>query len=136
MSETGSFVMVVEDDATLRWLLAEALRFEGFEVLIAANGIEALQLYRENSDRVWLVVADIAMPEMDGMTIATEMRKIDDHVFFIFMSGYDSEWIDRIGTKMADIPNSSFFRKPFTFREMTNRIRMLERHHKRAENET
>ena len=128
--------MVVEDDAAFRWLLGEALRYEGFEVLIAANGIEALQLYRENSDNVWLVVADIVMPEMDGLTTATEMRKIDDNVFFIFMSGYDSEWIDRIGIKMEDIPNSGFFRKPFAFREMTSRIRTLERYYTGGENET
>ena len=132
----GSFVMVVEDDAAFRWLLGEALRYEGFEVLIAANGIEALQLYRENSDNVWLVVADIVMPEMDGLTAATEMRKIDDNVFFIFMSGYDSEWIDRIGIKMEDIPNSGFFRKPFAFRELTSRIRTLERYYTGGENET
>jgi DNA-binding response OmpR family regulator len=135
-AEARSFVMVVEDDATFRWLLGEALRYEGFEVLTAANGIEALQMYRENSDNVWLVVADIVMPEMDGLTAATEMRKIDDNVFFIFMSGYDSGRINGIGMKMEDIPNSEFFRKPFAFREMTSRIRMLERHNNRAENET
>lgn len=135
-AKAGSFVMVIEDDATFRWLLGEALRYEGFEVLTAANGIEALQFYRENSDNVWLVVADIVMPGMDGLTTATEMRKIDDNVFFIFMSGYDPERIKGIGIRMEDIPNSGFFRKPFAFREMTSRIRTIERHCKRAENET
>jgi DNA-binding response OmpR family regulator len=125
-SEPGSFVMVVEDDAALRWMLGQALAKDGFEVLSAENGLEALQLYRENTGKIWLVLADVFMPEMDGLTAAIEMRKIDDDVCFIFMSGYDSERIDRIGIKMGDVPRSEFFRKPFAFRDMTNKIKALE----------
>jgi two-component system, cell cycle sensor histidine kinase and response regulator CckA len=123
----GSCVMIVEDDASLRWMLSQALSKDGFEVLTAESGIEALRLYRENTDKVWLVVADIMMPEMDGLTAATEMRKIDDNVWFIFMSGYDAERIDRIGIKMEDIPRAEFFRKPFAFRDLTSRIKALDR---------
>lgn len=134
--QARSFVMIVEDDAAFRWLLSEALSKEGFEVLTAANGIEALQLYREHIGEVWLVAADVMMPEMDGLTAAREMRKIDDNVSFIFMSGYDSERIDRIGIKVEDIPRSDFLRKPFGLKDMTNRIRTLERHLKGAGNAT
>jgi two-component system cell cycle sensor histidine kinase/response regulator CckA len=133
-TEPGSFVMVVEDDTAFRWLLSEALSGEGFEVLTAANGREALQLYRENIGKVWLVVADVMMPEMDGLTAASEMRKIDDNVCFIFMSGYDTERIDEIGVKLEDIPRSNFLRKPFGLRDMTSRIRALEGHRKGAGN--
>jgi DNA-binding response OmpR family regulator len=126
-AEVGSFVMVAEDDGAFRWLLSETLRNAGFGVLTAEDGIEALRLFRENAGTVWLVIADIFMPGMDGLTAAIEMRKIDDKVFFIFMSGYDSERIDRIGIRMEDIPRSDFFRKPFAFRDMTSRIRTLQR---------
>lgn len=127
-ARTGQgFIMIAEDDRAFRWLLSETLRSAGFEVLTAEDGMEALQLFRENTGKVWLVIADIYMPGMDGLTAATEMRKIDDKVFFIFMSGYDSERIDRIGIRMEDIPRSDFFRKPFSFRDMTSRIRTLQR---------
>jgi hypothetical protein len=43
------------------------------------------------------------------------------------VSGYDSERINRIGIKVEDIPRSDFFRKPFAFRDMTSRIRRVER---------
>lgn len=119
--------MVVDDDTALRGMLSQVLSYNGFEVLSAANGIEALQLYRENTGKVWLVVADIMMPEMDGLTAATEMRKIDDNVYFIFMSGYDAGRIDEIGIKMEDIPRAEFFRKPFAFKDMVSRMRTLER---------
>jgi two-component system, cell cycle sensor histidine kinase and response regulator CckA len=109
-AECESFVMVVEDDAPLRSLLSQALAKEGFEVLTAPNGMEALQLYRKHAGTVWLVVTDVIMPEMDGLTAATEMRKIEDNVFFIFMSGYEAERIDRIGIKIEEFPVLISFR--------------------------
>jgi two-component system, cell cycle sensor histidine kinase and response regulator CckA len=133
-AEPRSVVIVVDDDAAFRWLLSEALTNGGFEVLTAADGMEALELYRKNAGRVWLVVADVIMPEMDGLTAATEMRKIDKNVSFIFMSGYDSERIDRIGIQMKDIPCSEFLRKPFAFKEMMRRMRTLERERKGPHN--
>ncbi len=122
---SGSKVIVVDDDETLRKLLSETLQEEGFEVLVAADGQEALELYRQSAGRVFLVVADIVMPKMDGLTAAIEMRKIDANVIFMFMSGCDSERIRAIGIDMEDIPNSCFFPKPFGFADMVSRIRML-----------
>ncbi len=121
----GSWVMVVEDDVVLRSLFSDALREKGLQVLPAANGLEALELYRENADKVWLVVTDVIMPGMDGLTAAVEMRKIDKNVFFLFMSGHDPQTIEKAGFNMEDIPNSDFYQKPFAFRDMISRIRML-----------
>ena len=125
--EPGSWVMVLvaEDDAAFRFLLSEALSEAGFEVLSATNGIEALELYRKNADKINLVVADVVMPGMDGLTAAVEMLKIDDNVFFLFMSGYELERIKEIGINMEDIPNSVFLRKPFAFKNMITMIRSL-----------
>jgi len=123
--KSGSRVIVVDDDETLRLLLQETLNEEGFEVLLAADGEEALKLYRESEGNVSVVVSDIVMPRMDGLTAALEMRKIDENVTFLFMSGCDSERIKAIGINIEDIPNSCFFPKPFGFEDMVSRIRML-----------
>ena len=123
--KSKSRIIVADDDETLRFLLSETLREEGFEVLLAADGLEALELYRGNANEVSLVVADVIMPKMDGLTAAIEMRKIDDNVIFLFMSGCDSERIRAIGINIEDIPNSGFFPKPFGFEDMVSRIRML-----------
>jgi CheY-like chemotaxis protein len=121
----GSWVIVAEDDVVLRSLFSEALREKGLQVLSAANGLEALELYRENADKIWLVVTDVIMPGMDGLTAAVEMRKIDKNVFFLFMSGHDLQVIEKTGFTMEDIPNSDFYQKPFAFRDMISRIQML-----------
>ena len=119
----GSRVIVADDDETLRTLLSETLREEGFEVLLAADGLEALELYQKNANTISLVIADIIMPKMDGLHAAIEMRKIDENVAFLFMSGCDPERIRAIGISIEDIPNSCFFPKPFGFEEMVNEIR-------------
>ena len=125
----GAWVIVAEDDEVLRSLFGEALREKGFQVLPAANGLEALELYRENADKVWLVVTDVMMPGMDGLSAAIEMRRIDDNVFFLFMSGYDPQRIGENGITIKNIPNSDFFLKPFTFSDVISRIRILSSPH-------
>jgi two-component system cell cycle sensor histidine kinase/response regulator CckA len=124
-----SWVIVAEDDTVLRALLAETLREAGFQILTAANGLEALKLYAENAGKVWLVVADLIMPEMDGLTAATEIRKIDENVCFLLMSGCDPETIGKIGIAIESIPGSDFLRKPFSFSDMLRRIWRLASHH-------
>jgi two-component system, cell cycle sensor histidine kinase and response regulator CckA len=123
----GSWIMVLvaEDDTAFRFLLSEALSEAGFEVLPAANGVEALELYRKNADKINLVVADVVMPGMDGLTAAIEMRKIDNNVFLLFMSGYEPERIKEIGINIQDIPHTAFLRKPFAFKDMISTIRSL-----------
>ena len=123
--EHCSGVIVAEDDTAFRFLLGEALREEGFEVLSAANGSEALELYRKNAEKVSLAILDVTMPDMDGLTAATEMRKVDDNVFFLFTSGYEREHLKERGINMEDIPNADFLFKPFTFKDMIDRMRRL-----------
>ncbi len=127
--KSGPWVIVAEDDIVLRSLLSETVREAGFQVLTAADGLEALKLYAENTDKVRLVVTDVLMPVMDGLNAAVEMRKIDDDVSFLLMSGLDSGQIEQIGIKIEDIPNSDFMKKPFEFSDMISRIKRLGANH-------
>ena len=120
----GSWVIIAEDDLVLQSLFSDALREKGLHVLSAANGLEALELYRENADKILLVITDIIMPGMDGLTAAVEMRKTDKNVFFLFMSGHDPQALEEAGVNIEDIPNSDFYQKPFAFTDMIGRIRM------------
>lgn len=120
----GSWVIVAEDDLVLRSLFSDVLREKDLHVLSAANGLEALELYRENADKILLVITDIIMPGMDGLTAAVEMRKTDKNVFFLFMSGHDPQALEEAGVNIEDIPNSDFYQKPFAFTDMIGRIRM------------
>lgn len=124
----GSWVLVAEDDVILRSLFSDALREKSLHVLSAANGLEALQLYRENAEKIWLVITDVMMPRMDGLTAAVEMRKINKNVCFLFMSGHDPQAIEEAVFNIDDVPNSDFYQKPSAFRDIIDRIRVVPPH--------
>ena len=67
-------ILIVEDEATLGRVLSDALRGQGYDVALAMDGVEGLERFRhEGAD---LVIADIMMPRMDGMTMVEELRRI------------------------------------------------------------
>ena len=65
---------MVDDDSVLRRLLATVLKLRGFEVLVAEDGIHALDVLEQNGDQVDLVLADIIMPQMDGWALLERLR--------------------------------------------------------------
>ncbi|HEY8196767.1 MAG TPA: response regulator [Gemmatimonadales bacterium] len=80
-------VLLVEDDAALRRILARTLRGEGFGVLEAENGQVALQAARELGGSLSLALTDITMPVMDGFEFAKLFRSLYPSVPVLFMSG-------------------------------------------------
>jgi two-component system response regulator HydG len=81
-------VLVVDDDKVLQQSVRQALEYHHFVVQVADNGKEALNLvYREKFD---LVVMDVNMPEMDGMTALTEMKKHDPSLIVLIMTAYSN----------------------------------------------
>lgn len=67
-------IMTVDDSTTMRVVLAQALKVAGHEVIEACEGMEAISL--ANSQRVNLVITDVNMPRMDGLTLIRELRKL------------------------------------------------------------
>ncbi|HVN25209.1 MAG TPA: response regulator [Syntrophorhabdales bacterium] len=118
-------ILLVEDDSSLMFVLSEWLSGEGYPIFTAANSAEALAQYREHAKDVCVALIDVMLPGTDGLTTAVEMRKIDDDIAFLFMSGYEVAEIKKIGINIEDIPRSEFFRKPFSFENLRNRIRSL-----------
>src|SRR5690625_6330994 len=77
-------LLVVDDEANIRDLLAAALRFAGFAVTTASNGNEALTLVRE--ERPDLIVLDVMMPDMDGFTVTRRLRARGDDMPVLFLT--------------------------------------------------
>ena len=68
-------VLLVEDEEVVRNFAARALKRQGYKVLEAASGIEALEVMEKNKGKIDIVVSDVVMPEMDGPTLLKELRK-------------------------------------------------------------
>jgi two-component system, cell cycle sensor histidine kinase and response regulator CckA len=117
---TGSgTVLLVEDEESVRRFAARALRRQGYHILEAANGIEALEVKARHSGSIDLVVSDIVMPEMDGPTLLKELRKTNPELKIIFMSGYADDALSNLdsGEEFA------FLSKPFQLTELVSVVK-------------
>jgi CheY-like chemotaxis protein len=90
-------ILVADDDALLRELAEKFLGMFGYTVITAVDGSDALARFRDNRDRIDLVILDIIMPKMNGKDVFDEMRKMNPAVKAIFISGYTSDIIHQRG---------------------------------------
>ena len=110
----------MDDQEALRTLLARLLEREGFDPLQAEDGTKAVELYKTESPLV--VVSDIMMPKMDGLTLLTEIRRIDRNATVILMTGQGNE---DVLLKALRGGATNFFKKPFAVRELIEEIRKV-----------
>ena len=83
--ESPAKILVVDDDDALRRLMQRLLRDTGHDVLLASDGAEALKMFGEQS--IDLIVSDISMPRMDGMTLLRRVRELNEDIPFILLAG-------------------------------------------------
>ena len=81
-------ILIVDDEQDILDTLPEVLNKWGHKTYVARNGVEALQVFEQNS--IDFVVTDIKMPEMDGMELLTKITEIDKQCMVIFLTGYPS----------------------------------------------
>jgi len=120
-SETG-VVLFVDDESDNRSLAKEILGLHGIEVIPAADGLEALELYRKNMDRIDGVVLDMIMPKMDGNEVFLELKEMDDEVNVMLISGYSNDGDIK---NLTEAHNLLFLRKPFKIDEMVQKVQEL-----------
>ena len=101
-------ILVIDDEEIMREILEALLRREGYEVRLASNGAEGLDLVR--SVPIDAAVVDVMMPEMDGLTVLDEVRKIDEDIAVIMITAFAS-----VDTAVAAMKRGAFdyITKPF-----------------------
>ncbi len=118
---TGSGrVLLVEDEDVVRSFAARALSRQGYEVLEAGTGVEALEVMAREKGKVDIVVSDVIMPEMDGPTLLKELRKTRPGLKFIFVSGYPD---DAFKKSLDEDEAYSFLPKPFTLSQLAAKVK-------------
>ena len=106
----GTTIWVIEDEATVRELMARTLRDAGYTVLTAGDGDEALRLLGEATAPPALLVADLVMPRMNGRDVAAAVAERFPGVRVLFVSGYPGEDVLRRGLLPEGM---AFLQKPF-----------------------
>jgi CheY-like chemotaxis protein len=81
-------ILVADDEPALRHLLARQLQQRGYRVFPAADGLEALRIYRSANPPIDLVLADVVMPGMNGMQLAAALLELDAKARFILVSAH------------------------------------------------
>jgi len=112
-------ILLVEDEKNLRTLVESFLTGWGYNVLIAADGEEALTICREIEGRVDLVITDMVMPNISGVELVRQIRRLRPETPYIYMSGYPAEMA---GHNIAIDPDF-YIQKPFSPSQLS---RMLE----------
>jgi len=111
-------ILVADDEPLVLNLAGTILRRNGYRVLAAKDGTDALALFDEQS--VDLVLTDVVMPLMSGPQLMHKLRERKQDVRCIFMSGYTSEQIRDHG---AGDPGCDYLRKPFTPATLLSMVR-------------
>ena len=112
-------ILVVEDEPTLRETIVDALEADGFRVIAAADGREALTQFR--GERPDLVLLDLMLPELSGIEV-TRIIRAESGVPIVMLTAKDSELDKVVGLELGA---DDYVTKPFSLRELTARIRAL-----------
>lgn len=118
----GEVVLLVDDEPAMREFGGEVLKEYGYRVLLATNGEEALQVFKEQSETVDLVVLDLVMPGMDGGQTFLEMKKIRNDVKAFFCTGFTS---DQVIATLFEEEHLKAIKKPFQVMDFLAMVRQV-----------
>jgi two-component system response regulator MprA len=113
-------ILVVDDEPAVRESLERSLRFEGYQVIVAADGAEALERVRD--DRPDAVVLDVLMPRLDGMEACRRLRARGDDLPVLLLTARDGVAARVNG---LDVGADDYLVKPFALEELLARLRAL-----------
>ncbi|HAF07212.1 MAG: Multi-sensor hybrid histidine kinase [candidate division TA06 bacterium 32_111] len=116
----GKKVLVVEDEKILREVIEQILTNNGYDVTLAVNGEQGLKYFKEKDYD--LVVTDLIMPKMNGITLYEEMKKLKDNFKIILMSGYSKNGFENLDFPNRELP---FINKPFRSHDFLKLVKKL-----------
>lgn len=114
-------ILIVDDESKIRRLLAQNLELEGFDVQTASDGAQALEVYNKSVEKPDLILLDLMMPEIDGMSMLKRLRKSSDVPVIILSAKDERPMVIEGFREGAD----DFVSKPFYIEELMERIRAV-----------
>ena len=118
----GAIVLLVEDEAPVRAFAARALRMQGYQVIEAESGEQALEFLADTELRVDIFVTDVVMPGLDGPGWVAEAIRARPGTPVVYISGYTE---DTVSAGLARTPRSTFLGKPFSLEQLSTSIMTL-----------
>ncbi len=119
-STSTSTILVVEDEAEVRKLMRDILLDQGYRVLTARDGLEALQVAEAHEGPIHLLLTDVIMPYMSGRELADRLRPRQPEMRVLYISGYTDDAIVHHGVLDED---TAFLAKPFEVEALARKVR-------------
>jgi two-component system cell cycle sensor histidine kinase/response regulator CckA len=113
-------ILIVEDEDQVRSLTETMLSRQGYQVLPAASGAEALQIVREHPNEIHVMLTDVVMPGMTGVQLAKLVRELRPAIRVLYMSGYTDASVNGAGVFTTDM---EYLEKPFTAAALQRKLR-------------
>lgn len=117
---TDETILVIEDEVVLLDLITTLLTSEGFSVLGARDGAEALRIFELRKDEISLVLSDMGLPVYSGWEVYQRMKVIDPKVKVILATGYQNEAMKQ---ELLALGAKDFVSKPYAWDVLVKRIR-------------
>ena len=113
-------ILVAEDDVHVRELVKQLLEIYGYNVIVAKNGKDAIDIFITHKDTIQLLLLDVIMPKMNWKEVYDEIKKISPHMKAIFISGYSADIIQGKGILDEGL---EFLSKPILQEILLNKVR-------------
>lgn len=120
MSKAGPVILVVDDDESILGLISMCLRNDGYQILAAHDGREAMGLWKRHRAKIGLVITDVEMPFMSGIELARHLKQAHLGLPILFVSGSAEAFTlyDRAGVEGP----IHFLAKPFDLRTLSQTV--------------
>ena len=118
-------VLLAEDDENVQRLAKRVLEMQGYAVLEASTGAQALQICEQYRGPIHLILTDVVMPKMSGRELVERMKQMRPDIRILYMSGYTDDAIVRHGALNEGV---AFLQKPFTPDDLLRKVREVLHH--------
>jgi CheY-like chemotaxis protein len=113
-------LLIVEDDEDMRKILSEILKALGYDIIIASDGEEGLDIFVQRHDEIDFVILDVVMPKLSGREVYEEMKKIKADLTCLFVTGYS---LNGSHTDFIIKEGIEVLQKPYSFEDIAMKIR-------------
>lgn len=122
LNPTGprELILLVDDETEISQLASEMLADEGYKVILARDGFEALKIYKQVGPLIGLVILDFFLPVMDGDAVFDELRELNPNIYVVLSSGFAEQ--SKIGAMLAQ-GLRGFIPKPYTREKLLEQVR-------------
>ena len=118
----GEMILLADDEPMIREVMDEVLKSMGYRVLLAEDGLKAMEVFKANQQHITLALLDAVMPHCGGMELAKRIRSMHPDMPILFLTGYDQEHVLH---GEEPLPDCEILTKPVNFDLLNQRIRKM-----------